>query len=42
MPLMERLQVPATARMSFYLYNTEEDINRAEKALQKVFEIFKI
>lgn len=40
MPLMEHLKVPATARMSFYLYNTEEDIDRAEKALQKVLETF--
>lgn len=42
MPLMELLKVPATARLSFYLYNNEEDIDRAEKALQKVLKVFKI
>lgn len=41
-PLMERLGVPATARMSFYLYNSEADIDRAEIALQNVLKIFKI
>lgn len=40
MPLMELLHVSATARMSFYLYNSEEDIDSAEKALQKVLKIF--
>lgn len=40
-PLMEKLQVPATARMSFYLYNTFADIDQAEKALQKALQIFK-
>ncbi len=41
-PLMERLGIPATTRMSFYLYNSEEDIDRAEIALQNVLKIFKI
>jgi len=40
-PLMRRLKVPATARISFYLYNTTEDIDRAEIALKKVISIFK-
>lgn len=40
-PLMRRLGVPATARISFYLYNSTEDIDRAEIALKKVIEIFK-
>lgn len=39
-PLHRLLGVPATARMSFYLYNTLEDIEVAEKALKKVFRIF--
>lgn len=39
-PLMKRLNLAATARISFYLYNTEEDIAQAEKALKKVIEIF--
>lgn len=41
-PLMQRLKVPATARMSFYFYNSEEDIDVAFEALKKVYEIFKI
>lgn len=39
-PLMETLHVPATARISFYLYNTFEDIDRVEKALKKAIKIF--
>lgn len=39
-PLMERLKIPATARISFYLYNTIEDIKIAEKALKKVIKTF--
>lgn len=41
-PLMNILQVPATARMSFYLYNDESDIDAAIKGLEKVYEIFKV
>ena len=41
-PLVRSLGVSTTARMSFYLYNTKQDINVAEKALKKVFTIFKI
>lgn len=40
-PLMERLGIPATARISFYLYNTEKDIEKAAKALKKTIKIFK-
>ncbi|MDP2630217.1 MAG: cysteine desulfurase [Candidatus Uhrbacteria bacterium] len=39
-PLHRLLGVPATARMSFYLYNILEDVEVAEKALKKVFRIF--
>ncbi len=39
-PLMQRLGVAATARISFYLYNEEEDINRVEKAIFKAKKIF--
>lgn len=39
-PLIRHLGVPALCRMSFYLYNTEEDIAIAERALKKVFKIF--
>ncbi|MEK7122564.1 MAG: cysteine desulfurase [Patescibacteria group bacterium] len=40
-PLIRRLGVPALCRMSFYLYNTMEDIEVAKQALEKVFRIFK-
>lgn len=39
-PLMKRLQVPATARISFYIYNSTADIDKAEKSLQKALKIF--
>ncbi|MDO8572081.1 MAG: aminotransferase class V-fold PLP-dependent enzyme, partial [bacterium] len=41
-PLMHRLNVPATARMSFYVYTTREDIDRAETALKKTLSTFKL
>lgn len=41
-PLIGRLGVNATARMSFYLYNTTKDIDVAERALKKVLKTFKI
>jgi cysteine desulfurase/selenocysteine lyase len=40
-PLMKKLGITATARISFYLYNTEKDIEIAEEALQKCIQIFK-
>ncbi|MBB6733496.1 cysteine desulfurase [Cohnella zeiphila] len=39
-PLMRWLQVSATARASFYLYNTEEDVDRLADALVKTKEFF--
>src|SRR2546422_5122127 len=39
-PLMERLDVAATSRASFYLYNTTEDVDRLVEAIRKVQEIF--
>ena len=39
-PLVRRLGVDATARLSFYLYNTKKDIDAAERALKKVLKIF--
>jgi cysteine desulfurase/selenocysteine lyase len=41
MPLHEKLGVPATNRASFYLYNTEADVDALVKALQKAKELFK-
>ena len=40
MPLMERLDVPATARASFALYNTKEDIDVLVSAIEKVRKVF--
>lgn len=39
-PLMRWLKVTATARASFYLYNTEEDVDRLAKAILKTKEYF--
>jgi cysteine desulfurase/selenocysteine lyase len=39
-PLMRWLDVAATARASFYLYNTTDDIDRFVDSLKKVKEIF--
>ncbi|SMO70219.1 cysteine desulfurase [Melghirimyces algeriensis] len=39
-PLMRWLNVSATARASFYLYNDESDIDRLVKGLQKTKEYF--
>ena len=39
-PLMERLGIPATARASFYVYNSPDDIDRLVKGLGKVQEVF--
>jgi cysteine desulfurase/selenocysteine lyase len=39
-PLMRRLGVPATARASFYLYNTREEADRLVEAVQRAREFF--
>lgn len=39
-PLMKWLNVNATARASFYLYNTEEDVDRLVAALKKTKDFF--
>ncbi len=39
--LMECLKEPATARASFYIYNTKDDIERLIKGLEKVKQILK-
>jgi cysteine desulfurase / selenocysteine lyase len=41
MPLMEYYKVPATARISFALYNTLQDIEQLMIGLQKAQEVFK-
>ncbi|MEK9132375.1 MAG: cysteine desulfurase [Patescibacteria group bacterium] len=42
MPLMEHLKLPATARVSFYIYNHEEDIKKLISAILKVKKIFNL
>lgn len=39
-PLMKRFGIPATARASFAIYNTESEIDALQKALVKVKEFF--
>lgn len=39
-PLMERLEVPATTRASFYVYNLPEEVDRLVEGLEKVREVF--
>lgn len=41
-PLLNKLGCNATARMSFYLYNSKEDVDAAVEALKRVYEIFKV
>ena len=40
MPLHDKFSIPATARASFYIYNTTDDIDRLIEGLYKVKEIF--
>ncbi len=40
-PLMEFLDVPATARASFYIYNTQEEVDIFINALERARKIFK-
>jgi cysteine desulfurase/selenocysteine lyase len=37
---MNKLEVPGTARASFYLYNTPEEVDMLVNALGRVREIF--
>jgi cysteine desulfurase/selenocysteine lyase len=39
-PLMRRLDVPATARASFYVYNDRADIDALVSGVMKAKEIF--
>lgn len=40
MPLMNKLAVPATARASFYIYNTEEEVDLLVSALKATLRYF--
>jgi cysteine desulfurase/selenocysteine lyase len=39
-PVMERFDIPATARASFGLYNVKEEIDTLVKAIEKTLEVF--
>ena len=39
-PVMQRFQIPATARASLAMYNTKEDIDALVKAIDRVIEVF--
>ena len=41
-PLMREMGVPATARASFHVYNSREDVDRLVDALQKARKIFEV
>jgi cysteine desulfurase / selenocysteine lyase len=40
MPLHEKFQIPATARASFYLYNTPDEVDKLVEGLYKVKQVF--
>jgi cysteine desulfurase/selenocysteine lyase len=42
MPLMRQMGVPATARASFHVYNSREDVDRLVEALHKARDVFKL
>ncbi len=42
MPLMEKMGWPATARASFYIYNTEADVDALVAGLEKAARVFKL
>ena len=39
-PVMQRFQIPATARASLAFYNTKEDIDALIKGIDRVLEVF--
>ncbi|MDP2721042.1 MAG: cysteine desulfurase [bacterium] len=41
-PLMKVLEIPAAARVSFYIYNTKDEVNRLIPAMEKAKRIFKL
>jgi cysteine desulfurase / selenocysteine lyase len=42
MPLMEKMGWPATARASFYVYNTQADVDALAEGLDKAARVFKL
>ncbi len=41
-PLHKKLKIPASSRISFYLYNDQEDIERVVKSLKKLVKLFNV
>src|SRR5205823_12073784 len=39
-PVMDRFQIPATARASFAFYNTRAEVDQLALAIEKVIEVF--
>ena len=39
-PVMQRFGIPATARASFALYNTREEVDALVRGIEKVREVF--
>ncbi|MEC7976399.1 MAG: aminotransferase class V-fold PLP-dependent enzyme, partial [Candidatus Thermoplasmatota archaeon] len=39
-PIMDFYDIPATARASFAIYNTEEDVDKLVEGIKKVKEVF--
>jgi cysteine desulfurase/selenocysteine lyase len=42
MPLMAKMGWPATARASFYIYNTRADVDALVDGLEKAAKVFKL
>lgn len=42
MPLHQKLNIPATCRASFYIYNTKNEIDKLVEGIEKVKKIFKL
>lgn len=42
MPLMDKMGWPATARASFYVYNTQADVDALAEGLEKATRVFKL
>lgn len=40
MPLMDRFNLPATARVTFGIYNTTQDVDRLVEGLHRVIQLF--
>ena len=41
-PVMQRFNIPATARASFAFYNTKEEVDVLARTIEKVVEIFSV